>query len=103
MNERENRLYTQAQGIGLKEYVDNEFKMCREIRATRLAAMDKALEMAHDTMETRLTGMNEFRETLRDQASKFITRNELLAVVVGASTIISAVVSLIVFLLAKRI
>jgi hypothetical protein len=28
-------------------------------------------------MSNRLAGMNEFRDTLRDQASKFVTRDEL--------------------------
>ena len=52
--------------ISFKEYVD-----------IRLAALDKATEVAYQSMQSRLAGMNEFRETLREQASKFVTRTEL--------------------------
>jgi dihydroxyacid dehydratase/phosphogluconate dehydratase len=30
------------------------------------------------TMDTRLDGMNEFRDTLRDQSAQFVTRDEYL-------------------------
>lgn len=52
--------------VTLKEYFD-----------TRLEAIDKATATAYRTMERRLAGMNEFRETLKDQAGRFITRNEM--------------------------
>ena len=42
----------------------------------RLIAADKAIKLAGDAMNSRLEGMNEFRETLQDQASRFITRDE---------------------------
>jgi hypothetical protein len=52
-------------GVSLRDYVDS-----------RLSAMDRAVVLAREQMERRLDGMNEFRDTLRDQASKFITRAE---------------------------
>jgi len=44
---------------------------------TKLLAIDKALNVASVTMDKRLDGMNEFRDTLRDQAARFITRDEV--------------------------
>jgi len=51
--------------VTLKEYFDEKFKL-----------LDRANEVAFRAMERRLEGMNEFRDTLRDQATRFITRDE---------------------------
>lgn len=45
----------------------------------RIASLEKATIVAKEQMEKRLEGMNEFRDTLKDQAAKFITREELKA------------------------
>ena len=58
--------FNAADGVSLKEYFD-----------TRLAALEKATCVASTAMERRLEGMNEFRDTLTDQASRFITRGEM--------------------------
>ena len=55
-----------SDGISLREYFDEKFKN-----------IDKANALAYQSMEKRLEGMNEFRDTLKDQASKFVTRTEL--------------------------
>ena len=60
------REFTYSDGVTLREFLE-----------ARLDAMDKAVSVSRATMETRLEGMNEFRNTLRDQASQFITRSEL--------------------------
>lgn len=39
----------------------------------RLAAMEKAVEAASAAMEQRLGTMNEFRNSLRDQATQYVT------------------------------
>lgn len=44
----------------------------REHQATK-----EAIGKAEESMERRLTGMNEFRDALRDQASNFVTRDML--------------------------
>jgi hypothetical protein len=67
-------------------------KFLEKIIEIRFEAINQATELARMAMEKRLDSMNEFRETLRDQSSKFVTRNELLATVVGASAIIFAVI-----------
>ena len=61
----------------------------------RFNGIEKATDLARVNMEKRLDGMNEFRETLKDQASRFVTRTELLAAVVGVSTLISIAISII--------
>ena len=54
-----------GQYVSLKDYFD-----------ARLTAMDEAVSLARESMETRLEGMNEFRTSLKEQADKFITRLE---------------------------
>lgn len=51
--------------VSLKKYFKVQFK-----------ANAKALKIAHKAMNKRLDGMNEFRAALRDQASKFVTKDE---------------------------
>ena len=60
------RNFTAADGVSLREYFD-----------TRLDAVERATDLAAHTLEKRLEGMNEFRSTLKDQAAKFVTRDEL--------------------------
>jgi Flp pilus assembly protein TadD len=52
--------------VSLLRYIDTRFK-----------ASDRATESARTTMEKRLEGMNEFRDQLKDQAARFVTREEL--------------------------
>lgn len=68
-NERRANGFTHEDGVSLKEYFE---ETCR----AKMDAHDKALTLARDSMEKRLEGMNEFREQLKDQASRFITRTE---------------------------
>jgi hypothetical protein len=58
--------FSHQDGVSLKEYVD-----------LRFAENQRSIEKAERTMNSRLEGMNEFRETLRDQASRFLTREEV--------------------------
>ena len=62
----------------------------------RFSSIEKATDLARAGIEKRLDSMNEFRETLKDQVSRFITRTELLAAVVGISTVISIITSVII-------
>lgn len=76
-----------SQDVSLRDYfekrlddLDKAIKIALEgqNKASTLAldAQNKATEVAYQTMDKRLQSMNEFRETLRDQASKFTTREE---------------------------
>ena len=63
--------------VSLKEYVEKLVEASEKKADIRIAAMEKATTVAYANMEGRLTGMNEFRQTLSDQAGKFPTREEL--------------------------
>lgn len=51
--------------ISVKDYVDSRF-----------SAIQDATKSARDSMERRLDGMNEFRASLKDQADRFVGREE---------------------------
>ena len=53
-------------GVSLREYID-----------LRIEHIVNSTELARLGMEKRLDGMNEFRDTLRDQAQLFVTKAEL--------------------------
>ena len=55
-----------SQTVSYKEYVNEKF-----------SALEKAVDLAKNSMEKRLEGMNEFRETLKDQTATFMTRKEM--------------------------
>ena len=59
--------------VSLEEYFNLKFNGIDD----KFNALDKANILAYQSMEKRLNGMNEFRDTLKDQASRFITRVEL--------------------------
>lgn len=48
----------------------------RELMLEKFSALKDSMELSRQSMEKRLEGMNEFREALKDQTAKFITRNE---------------------------
>ena len=56
---------------------DKDGVTLKEFFLAKLKDQERALDLARTQMEKRLEGMNEFRETLRDQAAKFVTREEL--------------------------
>lgn len=60
--------------VSLHEHIDTEIKALDTILSNRLDSQDKALVVALQALNDRLAGMNEFRETLRDQASRLATR-----------------------------
>jgi hypothetical protein len=58
--------FNYADGVSLKEYIES-----------RLKAIEKAIELAQAANNIRLDTMNEFRGSLTDQASTFVSRQEL--------------------------
>jgi predicted nuclease with TOPRIM domain len=54
-----------------------EFVTLKEHFECRLEAIEKSISVANDSMQVRLAGMNEFREALKDQASRLVTRDDL--------------------------
>ena len=66
----ESSLASQAKEMSIR------FDMLTKLFETRLISSERAIEVASGIMEKRLESMNEFRDTLKDQASTFITRTE---------------------------
>ena len=60
--------------VDLKEHMETRLDALKEQLVQRLAAIEQAVGVALAANDKRLDGMNEFRATLRDQASTFIGR-----------------------------
>jgi|GEM_PF-5519657 hypothetical protein len=90
-----NHCYSKEQGITLEHYFDRVMGDCKDGCNGRFISMEKAVDTAKESMEKRLDSMNEFRDALKDQASRFVTRTELLAAAVGISTVVSIIVSIL--------
>lgn len=63
--------------ISLREYFDMRFNNLEKALDERFLAQEKAIMVANEASNKRLEGMNEFRESLKDQATRFATRDEL--------------------------
>jgi hypothetical protein len=74
---QDDKKFEYGDGVSLKEYVD-----------LRFTANQQAIEKAERTMNTRLEGMNEFRDTLKDQASRFLTREEVRLMIEPINTLV---------------
>lgn len=61
----------------------------------RLTAMEKSVIIALESINERLLGMNEFRETLKDQQGTFITRAELWGYFIGLAGILFGLIQLL--------
>lgn len=55
-----------SESVSLKEYFDS-----------RIESINESTTLARNAMEKRLEGMNEFRDALKDQTNKFVTRQEM--------------------------
>ena len=53
-------------GVSIRDYVDLRFEEAQ-----------RAIDKAEASMRERLAGMNEFRDQLKDQAGRFVTRDEM--------------------------
>jgi hypothetical protein len=60
----------------LREYIDLRFSNVEKEFKTYQCSMDANLKNAYGSMEKRLEGMNEFRQTITDQANKYFTKAE---------------------------
>ena|SRR3990172_6160168 len=56
---------------------DQRIRDLEVLIGARFDAAQSAVDKAERSMNSRLEGMNEFRDTLKDQASKFITEERL--------------------------
>lgn len=78
--------------VTMKEYVDKQVELMQEMNNLRdehqkeiNKIKDDNIKNAYASMDTRLDAMNEFRETLKDSNSTYVTWQSLLALVVGVS------------------
>jgi alkylhydroperoxidase/carboxymuconolactone decarboxylase family protein YurZ len=62
--------------IPLKEFLEQRIDDLQSSVNDKLTALDSAREKAEQQMNKRLEGMNEFRETLSDQAARLMPRTE---------------------------
>jgi len=69
-------LKSSDKNISLKEYFDNRFLDLKEYMDLKFNNIEKSTCLAQDNLNARLESMNEFRNSMKDQASNFITRNE---------------------------
>jgi len=54
-----------------------DYVSLRDHLESRIEAVEKSIGVAERELQIRLASMNEFREAMRDQGSKFITRTEM--------------------------
>ena len=56
--------------------IEQRFEATEKLYDLRVRELDEKTKLAKDSMELRLQAMNEFRETLRDQAGRLLGRDE---------------------------
>lgn len=56
---------------------ERNYVSLKEHFETRITALERATDTATKTLDKRLDSMNEFRNTLKDQAGTFVTRSDL--------------------------
>ncbi len=63
--------------ISLKEHLQSQINWLDRYFIDQVKSIDAKTALAKADIDTRLTSMNEFRDTLKDQASRFATKVEL--------------------------
>lgn len=63
--------------VSLREHIESNIKWLDRHVAVQIAAIEKATGVALATLNERLAGMNEFRDTLKDQAARLATKDEV--------------------------
>lgn len=71
--------------VTMKEYVDMQMTLNKECQEKLDALRSEHLLTDYGTMDKRLDGMNEFRETLRDSNSTYVTWQALIGLIIGVS------------------
>jgi hypothetical protein len=65
--------------ISLRAYFERLVESCDEKHTLRNQMSERALDVAHRALATRLESMNEIRDAMRDQSSHMATKIELAA------------------------
>jgi hypothetical protein len=69
--------------VSLKKYTDERLRALASQHDRDILAIKEQTEQSRVAMERRLDGMNEFREQLRDQATRLVTRELLDGIIDG--------------------
>ena len=62
--------------VSLREYIEARLRELKRTIDLKYQTTEKATLLATYALEKRLESMNEFREAMKDQAQKFLTKNE---------------------------
>jgi transcriptional accessory protein Tex/SPT6 len=76
MNDKDHISFDYQDGVSLKEFLLNKISDLEKRLDQHFKLNTLALEKADEKMSVRLASMNEFREALKDQTSRFIDRTE---------------------------
>jgi len=63
-------------GVAMTKSISTSFSGAISVIETKIAALEKASNLAAEALEVRLHSMNEFRTQLKDQAASFVRREE---------------------------
>lgn len=62
--------------VSLKEHIETILHWLDRLVAEKVTAIERATTIALTTLNERLAGMNEFRDTLKDQAARLATKDD---------------------------
>ena len=83
--------------VPLKDYFERVVTDMDRRLQQRFESQENALREQKTSTEKRLEGMNEFRAALSDQAGKYITKSEALALVLAGCAITGSIIGIINF------
>lgn len=65
--------------VSLREYLESQIKWVDRHFASQITTINEKTAAAKEQIDKRLEGMNEFRDALKDQASRLATKDEVAA------------------------
>lgn len=75
--------------VSMKDYVDMQARLNREwtekLLDVQIQNINDNVNKANASMEKRLDGMNEFRQTLKDSNATYVTWQALIGLIIGVS------------------
>jgi len=74
---------TSEESVSLKEHFEHRLDEMDKKLSDRTVSIERAVDKAEQALKERLAGMNELRETMRDQAANLATREQV-ALTAGA-------------------
>lgn len=84
--------------VTLKEYIEEQLQAFRREMAVQRESDQRALDLAHQGLQTRLNMMNEFRDQIRDERGQYVrvdTFRWTVGFLVGLLLLVVSVVALL--------